>query len=170
MAFKFGGGGGAGGNAITEGSTISALYTLGGSGQLVVNNNTQAKVNFDTLVIDTNSAVSNASTDWVFTAPEDGIYIIHTSLRWDNDTNINGAEEFFDTVLVDGVNTLQRRYVPNFSGGGTAQEFTEILSGPLNLTAGDEVYLATQHDSSGNKTIRPFANQSYIYIYKIPGT
>ncbi len=119
-------------------------------------------VNFGTTVLDSHSAITNPTTAWRWTCPQDGIYAVssHVCMLF----GAGAAVGDFRTYI--GKNGAT--HAGNIAAGLTSY-FTSVINATMSLVEGDYIQIYAYQDSDGSKNIINDADFTHVSIHQVSG-
>lgn len=157
--------------------TVAARYYQASATQSVPSGNLTSTnlitVNFDTKDYDTHGAVSNPSSNWMFTAPRADWYELSVNTAVHFTTNGTGAATMLTRVLKNGVDIRTQSLGLQTTIGGNSWD--NSISDKIYLMAGDtlQVTVAQNTGISGNTSTTAssvwFSNFSNVIAIKAKG-
>ena len=158
---------------IAASETVAARYTTNNADTL--NNGVNSTINFLTKVFDSHGSVSigvgawsaagggNATSNWKFTAPVAGTYVVACKLYL-NDTSTFGGTNYWTHALYKN-NALYSNLANRRPASG--EDYPEIIgSSTIRLVAGDYIDVRA-NQNAGNIALLNDGNYNYIDIYRI---
>lgn len=112
-----------------------------------INNTTWTTINFDQSSWDPASLVTNPTTDWTFTAPATGYYMV--TFSWSTNNGVTAIQDLILTVKVNGTRRQFQRmgYRIGAVNANTGVSYSSIVS----LTSGDTLSPQVYQDSGGGR-------------------
>lgn len=154
--------------AISPLKTVAAIYETA-AGQSIADATAFVKINYGTLVVDTDSAVSNAGTNWLFTVPtgKGGLYAIDASCSVPLPATT--GQDHVMALSVNGafVYEGERNF---YQTGAGASEVHPVLNTVWKLAAGDTVYVGVYQASGAARNLSASATKNRVAIVRIPGS
>lgn len=151
--------------AVDAARPVVASYRL--SSNQTVTTGSVDRINYDTKVIDTHSAVTTGAS-WKFVTPVTGHYQVSFHNKWAEGTGWDINEVAQITCKVNGGNAQLLDSYEVFSSDATAQSIRILLGGTrtIKLNAGDEVTFEATQNSGSNKDLE-LGESNYCSISKI---
>ena len=138
------------------------LYKM--SGNQTISHNTNTLVSFDTKVVDTDNAFDTSAKKFTVPSGKAGLYFFCFNVAYSN-SNGNTTVRFNNLLRVNGTTTI---YVGDWSQAQDANADPAIvLSGMVNLSAGDEVDVLVYQNKSSDATLQ--SARTYFCGMKIIG-
>lgn len=143
-------------------SIRNQLVSVEMSSTQTISDATVTKIQFDAVNVDKLNAWD--TTNYNFTAPTDGKYLISSYVRWQGDTGWSTG----DTASAGRVNVNGSLwFVPTFIKTGTGLETSGIYGQVLKLASGDVVDVRAYQTSGAGKVIEGPTVRSNLVIGRI---
>lgn len=143
-------------------SPVGARYYR--STSLSISNASETRINFDTSVFDSHSAVTTGGS-WVFTAPRAGLYLVAATVEYDSTTAWDQGERTYIALYKNGSKngTLARKeFSANINN-------TTVMNGSIvvSLAASDTLYITTEQNSGASLNIANGSATTFVSIAEL---
>lgn len=146
-------------DAVAKADKVLATYTTSAGQSIAYNSN--VKVNFGTKVIDTFGAVSNASSNFIFTVPRPGFYRVTAAVTYNGVPSTAGS---FGNAIANINGTQYTLAEQPYNATGTFGHGYYGSSPSVYCAAGEQIYVTTRHQANTSLATSLLGTASYNFV------